>query len=233
MKKIYYLLPLIFTYLIFNTQCKKDDEIIVTDDNIINEDTIAIDDTLPPPPNPLAYTAQEKSFITSGDSADVFTIMNYYLQPDSVILRTPSINVLFDEISDSINKILVDRMYSTLRSTNGVGIAAPQIGINRRVIWVQRFDKGPIAPFEVYFNPIITLYSTEVLQRADGCLSVPTGPEWPNVNPVSFRATWVDVEYFLQDGSFVQERINHPYTSHIFQHEIDHLDGIMFMDRDQ
>lgn len=179
-------------------------------------------------PNPLAFTQAEIDTIFKADSLVVMRIMNIFLHPDSAILRTPSKNVI---IGDTSIKRLTDRMYTSVKSI-GVGIAAPQVGINRNIIWVQRYDKlSPVYhPFEVYLNPRITTYCDTVVRRADGCLSVPQSVEYPNVIDSSYRAKWVDVEYYLPNGTFVQERISQWYTAHIFQHEIDHLNGIMFFD---
>jgi peptide deformylase len=116
----------------------------------------------------------------------------------------------------------------------GIGIAAPQVGINRNIVWIQRQDKGTIVnrPWECYLNPRITGYSPIYNLRSDGCLSVsPTCEDNFSISGNSWRASWVDVEYYLPDGTFVQERITHALTAHIFQHEIDHLNGIMFFDR--
>lgn len=120
-----------------------------------------------------------------------------------------------------------------MRQAGGVGIAAPQVGINRRIIWVQRHDKGTSLnrPYEVYLNARITEYCDTVIRRWDGCLSVPQTPEYPNLIDSSYRAKWVRVEYYLPDGTYMNEKITQWFTAHIFQHEIDHLNGIMFFDQ--
>lgn len=160
-------------------------------------------------------------------------IMNIFLQPDSTILRTPSINV---NMEDTIWNYLAQRMYQTARTT-GVGIAAPQVGINRNVVCLQRWDKtsgtGPFAshPWEFYFNPQIVEYADSVVRRDDGCLSVPDGGDYPVIAGFSYRAIWVKVAYYDTEGVFHEEKITHQYTAHIFQHEIDHLNAVMFFDR--
>jgi peptide deformylase len=127
-------------------------------------------------------------------------------------------------------------MYQAARTT-GVGIAAPQVGINRKVICLQRWDKTVGSgifvshPWEFYFNPQIVEYSDSVVRRSDGCLSVPDGSNYPTIGGFSYRATWVIVTYYDVDGIFHEEKINHQYTAHIFQHEIDHLNAVMFFDR--
>jgi peptide deformylase len=178
----------------------------------------------------LVLTQDEIDLINSGTVGEDFEVMDICEQPDSIILRSQSINVNLDEED---LQLLTDRMKITVAG-EGVGIAAPQIGINRNVIWVQRYDKGSvyIKPWEVYFNPVITAYSDTVALRNDGCLSVSENcvSEY-GIAGNSYRALWVDVQYYDIDGNFVQERINHQYTAHIFQHEIDHLNGIMYFDR--
>lgn len=177
----------------------------------------------------VALTQEEIDLISSGSSTTAMEIMNICEQPDTLILRAISTNVI---IGEEYLQQLTDRMKVTVLGT-GVGIAAPQVGINRRIIWVQRWDKGSaIHPWELYFNPRIVAYSDTVALRSDGCLSVPTNCEntW-DIAANSYRPKWIDVEYYLEDGTYVLERINHQYTAHIFQHEIDHLYGIMYFDR--
>ncbi|MDD2635312.1 MAG: peptide deformylase [Bacteroidales bacterium] len=173
---------------------------------------------------------EENALIASGTSGEDFELMYICSQPDSIILRNQSLNVNLDE--DNL-QLLVDRMKTTVLG-EGVGIAAPQIGINRNVIWVQRYDKGSLysKPWEVYFNPVITAYSDTIAYRNDGCLSVPGDciSQYDIVGK-SYRSIWVDVQYYDIDGNFVQERITQQYTAHIFQHEIDHLNGLMYFDR--
>ncbi|MDA3911148.1 MAG: peptide deformylase [Bacteroidales bacterium] len=177
----------------------------------------------------IPFTQDENDTITNAPSNSSMAVMNIFEQPDSIILRTPSTNVLFDE--ENLD-YLVERMQSTVSAESGVGIAAPQVGINRLVIWVQRYDIGAIMhPWEVYYNPRIVNYSDTVVYKNDGCLSVPTSGDYPEIEGFSYRAIWVDVEYYTETGEKVVERINHQYTAHIFQHEIDHLNAVMFFDR--
>ena len=179
----------------------------------------------------LPLTQDETDLILEGEAGIHMTIMNIFEQPDSIILRTPSTNIIFGE--EHIDHF-VSRLQRSGIHYGGVGIAAPQVGINRRIIWVKRYDQHPVmAPWKVYYNPRITEYSDTVVLRNDGCLSVPTGSQYPETDGFSYRAIWVTVEYTDTEGEIITERINHTYTAHIFQHEIDHLDGIMFFDRQQ
>jgi peptide deformylase len=177
----------------------------------------------------LPLTQSEIDLILSGSNTTAMELMDICEQPDSIILRALSTNVIIGE--ENLQQ-LTDRMKKTVLGT-GVGIAAPQVGINRRIIWVQRYDIGSaVHPWGLYFNPRIVNYSDTIAVRNDGCLSVNTACENAyGIEGNSYRALWIDVEYYLADGTYVLERINQQYTAHIFQHEIDHLDGIMFFDR--
>jgi peptide deformylase len=170
------------------------------------------------------FNADELILIHNGKADESMNIMNYFIYEDSIILRKQSSNIL--DFEDPSLDLLIDRMYTTVRNPAhpGVGIAAPQIGINKKIIWVQRYDKTGF-PFEVYINPEISAYSDTLVARNDGCLSI------PGVSQKSMRAIWVDIDYYKSDGSFHSERITNQYTAHIFQHEIDHLEGIVFLDR--
>jgi len=207
------------TFLFVFVHCKKE----VIPNTPIDEEPIT---------NPLLLTQVEKDSILALDSASTMRILNIFLLQDSLILKSTSKNVVVKDDS-VILKHLSDRMLRTVKQANGVGIAAPQVGILRNVIWVQRYDKGTSSnrPFEVYYNPIITKYSDTLFRRADGCLSVPQTAGYPNVIDSSYRAKWVEVAYYLPNGDYVEERINHLFTAHIFQHEIDHLYGIFFFER--
>jgi peptide deformylase len=132
--------------------------------------------------------------------------------------------------SDRVNpadpelKRLVERLFATVMAENGVGIAAPQVGVPRRVILVKRLDREPEKPFVAYFNPEIKRPSLEKAVEWEGCLSVPEG-----YGRVA-RAVAITVEYDNLDGGRSSERVE-GYVARIFQHEIDHLNGILFIER--
>ena len=108
----------------------------------------------------------------------------------------------------------------------GVGIAAPQVGINRRLIMVQRFDKEN-KPFEFYYNLVIKEKRGEKVVGWEGCLSIPAGfgkvERWQDI----------DVEYDVLNGDKTERKVERieGFTAVIFQHETDHLDGILFIDK--
>jgi peptide deformylase len=204
MKRKLMFYSLLFLSLITFSQCKKE--------------------VIPPstPVDELAFTDAEKEIIFNNSLDSALRVLNYFIYADSLILRKQSRNVNFNDTATLF--YLTDRMFKSVVAEGGVGIAAPQVGINRDIIWVWRNDK-PSHPWELYFNPVITQYSDTLKQRSDGCLSI------PGMSGQSWRAIWVNVEYDLPDGSHHAEHISQAYTAHILQHEIDHLKGIVWLDR--
>lgn len=170
------------------------------------------------------FSSKDIETITSGNSTDLMRIYIYFEYSDSLVLRAYSSNIT--NFKSPYLSLLTNRMLATVKNPQnpGVGLAAPQVGINKRIIWVKRYDISG-NPFQCYLNARITQYSDTIKLRPDGCLSI------PGVSKSSYRSIWVDVEYDLIDGTHHSERIDHEYTAHIFQHEIDHLNGIVFLDR--
>ena len=105
----------------------------------------------------------------------------------------------------------------------GVGIAAPQVGVLKNIIWVQRFDKLNY-PFEVYINPTITYYSEEKQPCREGCLSIPN-----RIDTTQIRSQLIEIKYLDKNGLSRNESVE-GFTAVIFQHEIDHLNGILYID---
>ncbi len=183
---------------------------------------------LPLTQDPLAFTGLEIDTIMAKPDDVAMRILLTTNYQDSLILRKQSIDVRPDS-NDIVLKTLIKRMKKALDQTSGVGIAAPQVGINRNVIWVKRLDR-PGQPFEVYLNPKIVMTSQNtVLFNGDGCLSV------PGITGRTRRYSAIGIEYDLLDGTHKTEVVQGTtvsnFTSVIFQHEIDHLNGILFIDR--
>ncbi|MDM1498864.1 peptide deformylase [Myroides odoratimimus] len=127
--------------------------------------------------------------------------------------------------TDENLKYLIARMYKTVRNEEkpGVGIAAPQVGINRRVFLVQRMDKKG-EPFEFFINPEIVWYSKILRRGEEGCLSIAN--EYGEV----YRSLAIQITYYDLSGEHFQEVIE-GFTAVIIQHEFDHLNGVLFTDR--
>ena len=145
---------------------------------------------------------------------------------DSLLLRTPCAPLTRKQIEAPEFGRLVASMMETVNDPyhGGVGIAAPQVGILRRMVVVQRYDK-PGRPFEVYVNPTITHYGEEKKLGREGCLSVPNR-RGEVVRSQAIEIEWRDALTFEPR----KERIE-GYTAVIFQHEIDHLNGVLYIDR--
>jgi len=162
----------------------------------------------------------EIRLIMAGDKETEMDIVKNDGKEGIYILRSK--NKLVDPL-DPMIQLLTERMLVTVEKAPGVGIAAPQVGINRSIIWVQRLDK-PQKPFEVYYNVEITNYSEEKKIGWEGCLSIPAG--FGKV----LRSTSIEIEYDGRDGVHKIETIE-GFTAVIFQHEIDHLKGELFTDK--
>ena len=132
------------------------------------------------------------------------------------VLRKPCRPV--EEISPRIITLL-DDMVETMREADGCGLAAPQVGVLRRVVVVE------VEPGEVYelINPRIVAYSGEQEGR-EGCLSVPG--RWGIVK----RPMHVTVEAMNRKGELYQVT-GHELLARAFCHELDHLDGKLYIDR--
>lgn len=171
------------------------------------------------------FTASQNSLIMSADSLTPMRVLSIYNKQDSLILRAKSEDVMIGG-SDAALRHLIRRMYTTVNDslTAGVGIAAPQVGILKNIIWVQRYDK-PGEPFEVYLNPKILQYSRKKQNWVEGCLSVPGMKDTTRT-----RSYAILLDYLTPDNLHKTEMVE-GFTAIIFQHEIDHLYGIIYLDR--
>ncbi len=168
------------------------------------------------------FTKDELALI-NGDG--VMRVLKSNVPADSAVLRLVARPVT-DEMmaAEELGQLCV-RMLLTVQApeNDGVGIAAPQVGISRRLVAVQRFDKAG-EPFEFYVNPEIVRYGDETAPGGEGCLSV------PDMRGTVVRAQEIDVRYRTASGTDTLETVR-GFTAVIFQHEIDHLDGILYTDK--
>ena len=171
-----------------------------------------------------SFSSKQVGMIMNGIASKPMRVFKINNKQDSILLRSKSAYVKPD-VNDLVLKQFTERLFATVRDSisMGVGIAAPQVGILKNIIWVQRFDKDE-APFEVYLNPIITNYSDIKQTRREGCLSIPDRAEVLNS-----RSKSITIEYDTMEAKHVVETIT-DFTAVIFQHEIDHLYGILFLD---
>ena len=124
---------------------------------------------------------------------------------------------------------LILNLKETLKKEGGVGIAAPQIGVNQRVV-IFGFDSSPRypnekpVPFTVLINPIITALTEEKIDLWEGCLSVPgLRGKVPRYQKIHYSG-------FNEEGEKI-ERTAENFHARMVQHECDHLDGILYPER--
>jgi peptide deformylase len=134
-------------------------------------------------------------------------------------LRVRSTEVAASDIGSERIKTLIKDMKETMYHEKGVGIAAPQVGVNERVIIVEMED-GPTG----FINPKISSPSFATTAPEEGCLSV------PGVFGLVKRNKRIKLEAFSEDGEPINMEVT-GFPAIIFQHEVDHLDGTLFIDK--
>lgn len=140
--------------------------------------------------------------------------------PAPILTRPSDPTVKFDNDL----RVLVERMAETMYTENGVGLASPQVGVSQRVLIMDPSGGEESNQLSVLINPEVTWRSPEVEMKAEGCLSM------PGLKLQVVRPSVVDVKYFDLEGTQHQVRYGE-WLARIVQHEIDHLDGIMMIDR--
>jgi len=123
-------------------------------------------------------------------------------------------------------RALVEDLWDTMRATDGVGIAAPQIGVALRVVVFgfeanPRYPDAPPIPETVLINPILTALTDELEEGWEGCLSVP-GLRGAVSRPGRIRYQGVDA-----DGNPIDRTVD-GFHARAVQHEVDHVDGILY-----
>ena len=174
-------------------------------------------------PARVAINPPKESLQQDGDILKVYTISN---REDSLLLRQKCTDFTPDELSSAEFAHFAEMMIKTVThpSQDGVGIAGPQVGLSKRVVAVQRFDKEG-QPFIVYPNISIVAYRGDLVPGPEGCLSV------PECRGEVLRYRDIDIEYTSpQTLERVRENVK-GFTAVIFQHEVDHLEGILYTDR--
>lgn len=136
---------------------------------------------------------------------------------------------LVDNIQDKRLQELIDALIATAVASNGVGIAAPQVSQSFRLFIVAsrpnpRYPNSPQMEPTAMINPLIIAHSPEVVRGWEGCLSV------PGIRGLVPRYQAIEVEYTSRDSK-VHRQVFSDFVARIFQHEYDHLDGIVFLDR--
>lgn len=137
----------------------------------------------------------------------------YYGDP---VLREVSKEVT--EITDETRKIL-DEMLETMREESGVGLAANQVGLTQRFFVCEAEGK-----VKKIINPEIVEAGEEEVEMEEGCLSI------PGIYKRVKRPEKIKVKYLNEKGETVEEELD-GFWARVFQHELDHLDGVLFIDK--
>lgn len=126
---------------------------------------------------------------------------------------------MITEFDDALQN-LAKEMLLVMYASDGIGLAAPQVGINKRLMVFNEMGEADKPELEmVLVNPVITDRSEELKLGEEGCLS------FPQVYGRVERATWIDVQFQALNGTTIQRRFEGK-PSIIFQHEYDHLDKV-------
>lgn len=193
--------------------------------------------------NPIPGTAAISNTAVTGEATPsattaaprILRVLTVDNPEDSLVLRMSCSDLTPEMLASPEYTALAGLMVATVTdpSEDGVGIAGPQVGISRRIVAVQRFDK-PGEPFEVYPNIRIIATRGDLCPGPEGCLSVPG--RRGNV----LRSRDIDIRYTLAPAASAAgtplalrdtvERIQ-GFTAVIFQHECDHLDGVLYIDK--
>jgi peptide deformylase len=146
------------------------------------------------------------------------------------VLRERAREVSVEELRSAEMQGLIDDLIETRRAANGAGLAANQVGVAVRIAVAEiegvnpRYPYKPPIPLTVIVNPTIEPLDDELFEVNEGCLSVPQ-LRGDLVRHVSIRLRYLD-----RDGA-EHEETKRGLTAGTFQHEVDHLDGILFVDR--
>ena len=128
-----------------------------------------------------------------------------------------------EAVTDDVRRLVRDMM-DTMYDAEGIGLAAPQVGISERILVVDVGDEDENGQVHALINPVIVEFGKETEKASEGCLSIPGIEEMVN------RPARVIVEALNPDGDPVRIQAE-GLLARALQHEVDHLDGILFVDR--
>lgn len=133
------------------------------------------------------------------------------------------------DVSDPGIQTLIDDLIETAYAANGVGIAAPQVGRTERIFIISsrpnaRYPDAPDMEPTAIINPEIVSKSEEAVKDWEGCLSI------PGIRGLVPRSKTLRARYLTRDGKTEEAEFS-DFIARVFQHELDHLDGVLFLDR--
>ena len=167
---------------------------------------------------PLSWRPDERARLDA--PRDDFDVVTRGGEDDTRTLRTRARPVP----AGADLSVVAARMEQTMRAAGGVGIAGPQVGLRLRVATLM-LDYKTEHPRTVFVsNPVIVERSDETIERYEGCLSI------PGVGGLVRRSRWIRIERDGPDGGVVTEE-SEGHNAVLWQHELDHLDGVLYTDR--
>jgi peptide deformylase len=146
------------------------------------------------------------------------------------ILRKKTTNI---DINKAIIQPILDNMWETMYQAKGVGLAAPQVGLNDRIFIIDssrlnddddRRDKNEIGLKEVFINAQMIEESGSMVSIEEGCLSI------PNVYGMVERPKNIKIRFYNADLEQVEKEFT-GFTARVIQHEYDHIEGLLFTDK--
>jgi peptide deformylase len=145
------------------------------------------------------------------------------------VLRQRAREVELDELRTPQLQQFIDDLVETMRHANGAGLAAPQVHRSIRICAIEvdrnpRYPYKPDIPLTILVNPVLTPLSNDSFENYEGCLSV------PDLRGIVQRHAQMRLEALDRDGTPIRREVR-GITAGTFQHEIDHLDGLLFVDR--
>ncbi len=145
------------------------------------------------------------------------------------VLRERARELTVNELRSPLIQGFIDDLIETMRDANGAGLAAPQVYESVRIAAIEvnhnpRYPYKPPIPLTIVVNPVIEPIDDEVFRNNEGCLSV------PNLRGDVDRFVNIRVRYVDRDG-VDHDEVKRGLTAGTFQHELDHLDGVLFLDR--
>jgi peptide deformylase len=145
------------------------------------------------------------------------------------VLRERAREVTAEELRSPEVQQLIDDMIATMRAAGGAGLAANQVGERHRIFVAEvdhspRYPYKPPIPLTVMVNPVLEPVGDDTVVINEGCLSV------PDLRGDLDRFVTVRARYLDRDGA-EREQVVRGLTAGTFQHEVDHLDGVLFLDR--
>jgi peptide deformylase len=145
------------------------------------------------------------------------------------ILREIASEVPTDEIATPELQQTIDSMIETMREYDGAGLAAPQVHVSQRIVVMEvshnpRYPDAPPIPLSVMINPQIRFLTERRVEIVEGCLSL------PDLRGVVQRIAEIELEALGRNGEPIRERFE-GFAAAVVQHECDHLDGILYIDR--